>query len=721
MKNKFLFSLFALFIINVMFIGCKKDLTVVPNSLLSESDVYTDKSLCQAVLARFYGQIGTGGPFNNNDDGFQQQPDDVINNRGPASGLQIQYAHDLFRTFDYGLIRRINQFLVGIRSAESKKSMSAFDNASFEGQAMFLRAYTFFLMVKGLGGMTIVNDTVFEFGAGGDVTPLQLKRNSEQECYDYILDQCDQAAAKLSTPVVGIYTTGTIAPSENANQALANKYACLMLKARAALTAASIAKFSPGVNGTTKVDKNGVQTHGILGGQTTADLYYAKAFDAANKVIQSNAYSIMTGPSTTDVVGAQQAFQKAINVKAGNTEVIWATDRKLGTSINTQYTRVVGPVTHTIEAPGNQLGAGAEFVDTFEDRTGVVNAVGIPGPRGIKTRTGGITPTNPSETGTPIIYDLNDTDPTHITGTNASPASNPFYRKDTRLWASVIWPQALFMGTPVDLRAGEWRGTLNADGTLYLPGAPGTPTPPAGTVLTSIEPKPKSTAGSYFTSINGPFESGSQIVNKTGFIPRKWLDEAPGATLGPAASGYSDMWWIRFRLAEAYSICAESVLFSSVAIPGANTAVSYINVLRRRGLLPDLTPAQFDFAQLRRELRIEFFLEDHRMPDMNRWRLAHIYWDGPVGATTLDYPDRTSYPWQIYPYTVNIGGTGSTPNPANPKYVFERKRAFRKRQNANFFLTDYYYNFMTKTNNGANGAAPDWLTWNPNWDKNPGE
>src|SRR5687768_5078619 len=108
MKNKFLYSLFALFLINTVFIGCKRDLTVVPNSVIAEDDVYTDKNLINSVLARFYNQVNEvpnpgGNPPNFNvgsaawgasnatDDSFQQDPDDAQNNRGGASAQQVAF------------------------------------------------------------------------------------------------------------------------------------------------------------------------------------------------------------------------------------------------------------------------------------------------------------------------------------------------------------------------------------------------------------------------------------------------------------------------------------------------------------------------------------------------------------------------------------------------------------------------------------------------------
>jgi hypothetical protein len=320
------------------------------------------------------------------------------------------------------------------------------------------------------------------------------------------------------------------------------------------------------------------------------------------------------------------------------------------------------------------LGSPAEFVESFEDR--------VTGEQGIRTRSNPNVPLLQESTGgaanPPIMYNLSD------------PNDNPFMKKDARLWGSVIWPQAVWKGVPVDLRAGEWRGEYNSDGTLKV---------------VVVNPPPKNTTSESLksiTSINGPAENNSQIVNKTGFIPRKWLDETPGASLRP---NYSEMWVIRFRLAEAYAICAEAALFGP---GGAAVGVGYINTLRSRGLLKPLTAAQFDFARLRRELRIEFYMEDHRLWDMNRWRLADQYWDGPTNSKSGEYPNGTSYPYQLFPYVVNIPGN---PGGNNGKYVFERKRAFRKRANPQFFERKSYYSSMSNA----------WLTNNPNWDFNAGQ
>ena len=671
MKRKFLYSLFALIIINMVFIGCKKNLTVVPNSLLADDAVYTDKNLITSVLARFYTQINGGGATwgqaNNDWNSYQQDPDDAINNQGAQATSIVSFTKDRYRAFDYGLIYRINQFLVGIRSDASKKAMTPVENANFEGQALFLRAWTFFHMVKTLGGMSIVGDNVFTYVAGDDVVPLQLKRNSEVECYQYILDQCDLAATKLTNPGSG---NGTIPAAQNINGALANKWACLMLKARAALTAASIAKWTQhGDPLLERTDRFGIMTNGIPANQ--ADYFYKAAYTAAKQVIDGGAYSIMKGGSSTDVTGAQQAFYNAVNIKPGNTEVIWTLDRNIP-GVNTNWTSVVGPITQSDGSTGNALGATAGLVEAFEDRSAGVGA------QGIKTRTGAISLVNESTAGAanpPIMYDMSD------------PNSNPFMKKDARLWGTVIWPNALFKGVATDLRAGEWRGGYNADGTL---------------AVVTVSPPAKGTTTPSITSINGPAENSSTVINKTGFIPRKWLDEKPGSGLAP---NYSDMWMVRFRLAEAYTICAEAAVLSPAI--GADGA-SFINVLRRRALLGDIPAGTLKFDQIVNEDRVEFAFEDHRLWDMNRWRRADVYWDGSANSTKASYPNGSSYPYQLYAYIVNIAGN---PGGNNGKYVFERKAAFRKRSVPYQFDRSSYYSTMNTS----------WLTNNPNWEKNPGQ
>src|SRR5690606_13494148 len=77
---------------------------------------------------------------------------------------------------------------------------------------------------KRYGGVPLIKATQkYE----GSAETLKVPRSTEKETWDYVLELCDVAAANLGT--------------EKGRRA--NKYAALALKSRAALHAASLAKF----------------------------------------------------------------------------------------------------------------------------------------------------------------------------------------------------------------------------------------------------------------------------------------------------------------------------------------------------------------------------------------------------------------------------------------------------------------------------------------------
>ena len=646
----------ALFVVNVLFIGCKKDLTLKPNDLLLDQDVFTDKNLINSTLARFYQQAHDGtnvngngntgwGQSNNSWQSFQQDPDDGVNNNGGPSTGDLTLSRERYKVIDYGFIRRLNQFIEGIRTDASKKAMTPGENANFEGQALFLRAYVFYLTVRTLGGVTIVGDKVFTYDPGQDVTPYQLPRDSEEDCYKYILEQCDLAAARFTA-------AGSLGVSKTTNSSTANKWAALMLKARVALAAGSIAKYTPlRAPGNVKKDKRGVDVVGIPAAK--ANDFYTIAFNTAQEVINSSPYTLMTSNTNPEL-----AFYQATTLKSGNTEVIWAFDRK-APSVNTQFTRDVAPVSqgHSDgQTEGNQLGPTLNLVEAFENRDG----------------------SNPR-----ILDRVNRNDP----------ASNlviyddvqaPFKAKDARLYGTVIWPEAPFRGTPVPLRAGELTKVTQP--------------------YTFSRNAPNRTNNTLPTGPNGPFDASTANLNKTGFNIRKWVDETPNSGIGP---NFSEVWWPKMRLSEAYLIAAEAGL--ELGGTAMNTGLSRINTIRtERGKILPLTLANFTFDKIVNENRVEFAFEDHRVWDLKRWRLAHVLWNGVQGDT---YPTTgvqpTSQAMSLYAYRINVPGN---PGNVNGKWVFTRQVSYRRITTPFNFREDSYYATIDQA----------WVNpRNPNWVGNP--
>jgi len=575
--------------------GCSGFLDQKPDQILTEDQVFGDPVLLQSVLANYYGRVMWGQHIN--DSYTYTILDEAGKSDGGPDNIQT-YSDSQWRVYDYGLIRNINQFLKGLRETNALT-----DDAKrvYEGEARFLRAWVYFNMCKGMGGMPIVGDEVFEYLPGMDITALQIPRSTEAGLYDYIISECDAVANLLpEQPTI--------------NAARANRWAALMLKARAAIYAGSIANYNNKM-------PNPIQTPGGEVG-IPAELaagYYQTALATAQEIVNNSPYRLnMTKPEDLE-----RNFYEALSVKENNNEVIWARDHIYpGSGQQTGFTRVNIPASHAEDIDRAYAGPILNLVESFEY---------------IDNRDGTIRTNQPN--GDYVYYDRPE---------------DAFANKDARLGGSVIVPGALFKGTPVVIQAGQkvwdngsWRTVTSEPG-----GVDG--------------------EGRLITAINGPNTSNEQYINKTGFFFRKFMDEAAGAS---TRGRNSEMWYPRFRFAEALLIGAEAAF----ELGQQGIAVDYVNRIRERAGLPALNTVTFD--DIVRENRVEFAFEDHRYWDLKRWRLAHIVWNG-----VQDSP--TAQQFALFPYLVVAPGT-----PNHGKYVFEKRR-FSNSPNPRYFQLRHYYNFI---------------------------
>ena len=563
MKIKF-YGLLLAITIGSSFIGCDSKLDVTPVNQLPDDIVYSDKALALSVLANFYISVNYGQ--HNGDYGSYHLLDEANSQYGSPTTTddEKQVNRNFFRTFDYALVRRMNQFLQGIRSDAAIAGIPESDRLDMEAQCIFLRAWYYFCMTRSLGGMSIIGDEVVEYSQGMSGETYQLPRNTEAEAYQYVMDQCDLAAENLTA-------------SPTTNGAIANKWAALMLKARAAVYAASIANYGNKI--TPDLHTAGWEA-GIPADKAAG--FYQVAFETAKQVIEESPYVLQEDPSNPGL-----NFYNATSVKEGNTEVIWALDRKSPNQV-TQFTNFAMPYSHRDYTEGNAIGALLNLVESFENKDGSESA--------IKT-------VNPD--GSYVFYD---------------DVEDPFKAKDDRLWGTVIWPNATYRNTPVILQAGQ----LNKNGSEW--------------VVTTAGPGSTDANGALVTSINGPASITNNYVNKTGFLVRKFLDETPNAGLNPR---FSEMWMPRLRIAEAYLIAAEAA-FEQGDKP---SAVYYINRVRARGGIQPLTEGTLTFERIVNEYRVEFAFEDHRFWDLKRWRLAHTLWNGtPNDANAQPF---SLYPYKV--------------------------------------------------------------------------
>ncbi len=603
-KNSLITLLATLFMAS----SCADFLDRNPDTVLSDDQVFGDAVMITSVLSNFYGRITWGQHI---DDSYSYTILDEASKSDGGPDNRQDFENDRWRVYDYTLLRNLNQFLKGVRATSV---LSPELQKQLEGEARFIRAWLYFNMCRGMGGMPIVGDEVFEYIPGMDITALQYARSTEASLYDYIISECEAIKDFLPTE-----------PSINA--ARATKWAALMLKARAAVYAGSIANYNNKM--ATPVRTPGGEV-GIPANLATT--YYQTALSAAEEVINSGKYQLqLTKPDDRG-----RNFYEALSVKENNREVIWARDYKYPGQTN-GFTQINIPASHAEDIDRAYAGPILNLVEDFEY---------------INNRNGEIKTKDAS--GNYIFY------------TNPEDA---FTNKDPRLWGTVIYPGAVFKGTSVILQAGQ----------KYLEGG-------EWKVRTS-EPGERDDNDILITSINGPTTTNNQFVNKSGFFFRKFLDETPSAS---TRGRRSEMWFPRFRFAEAVMIAAEA----SFELGQNGKALTYINMVRSRAGIQTLTTVTFN--DIVREKRVEFAFEDHRYWDLKRWRLADKIWNGIQN-------DPNAQQYALFPYLVNDPG-----NSNNGKWVFD-KIPTHMSPYPRYFQMRNYYNFIDQS----------WINNNPKMVKNP--
>lgn len=377
--------------------ACSDFLDQQPDRILTDDQIFNDKVMIQSVLANYYGRV-TWGQHVADWGGLTVLDEAAYCNGGPDH--RSTFEDNRWRVYDYTLVRDINQFLKGVRETTV---LTADEKASLEGEARFLRAWYYFNVCRGLGGMPIVGDEIFDYQTGMDVTSLQYPRSTEAELYDYIISECQ-----------AVY--GMLPEEKQINSARANKWVAKMLEARAAVYAGSIANYNNKMTNPIRTDGGEV---GIPADKASG--YYQIALVAAEDVIKNSPYQLQD----RRVDDRGKNFYEAVCVKDNNTEVIWARDYKYPGQTH-GFTSNNAPKSHAEDIDNSYLGGVLNLVEDYE----LVDTQ-TPGQKSlIQTKING----------TYKFYDS---------------ADEPFKNRDPRLWGTIIYPGAEFKSIPVVLQAGQ--------------------------------------------------------------------------------------------------------------------------------------------------------------------------------------------------------------------------------------------------------------------------
>lgn len=560
--------------------GCTPDLDVPPTNIINDADIFSNVAGIDAYMARLYSQTpiedfkwnpSTG--FKNFFNGSTATFTGEAISRDQAGGIEsFNYWADA-----YILIKDCNYFMETLPAYAANFSEVQIKN--WTAEARFIRAFTYFALVKRYGGVPIVDKVLTKPGQAIDevaanIESFNIPRASEQATYDFIATDLDFAFENM--------------PETN-RRGRANKYAAAAFKSRAMLFAGSIAKYN-----TNNLVVNGVQVCGIPAGKA-AD-YFKASYDAAN--LLNGKYSLYKNLwSPTDKVAQANNFSQLF-LDGGSAENIFIRMYKFPDAVHWyDYNNVPRQLWNNGGAA--QTNPTLNFVEMFE---------GLP-----KNADGTFQTTDAS--GKYILYNnLND----------------PFRNAEPRLRGTVLSPGDVFKGVTIEMRRGIYTGPSAAGIDRLLP-LGSTAVYPSANLISQAGPeitnafvtlpdgsRMNAAGGSgFYTNINGVAGGIS------GFSVKKYLD--PNKATADVGNNRSEQSWIEIRYAEVLLNEAEAAYELHAAGQGGTylaDALENINLIRERAGASLATLATLNAVDtIRKERRKELAFENKTWWDLRRWRI----------------------------------------------------------------------------------------------------
>lgn len=637
-----------------------QDLDIPPKNILTDEDIYSEGGI-KAYMAGLYSHLPMedfnvsndgdhGGYFNWNCILWPMLSTGETVNRN-NTGIYIQEKG--YWAEGYQIIRKANNLIENLPAYTG-----VLDGAEeWIAEAKFIRAYTYFAMVKRYGGVPIV-DHIQQLEA--DESKLWVARNSHQECYDFILSDLDYAIDNM--PV-------------NSETGRANKYVTAAFKSRVALFAGSIARYGEMY---THNSSEGVMLCGIPASK--ANDYLKQAWDAA-KVVEEGGYQLYKGDADPEINFAN-IFTKADN----SVESIFIRQYDYTNYVHS-FDCVYSPPRMT-STYGDRYNVTLDWIELFD---------GLP----IYQQTGRIKTVD--DANNYIVYDS----PTAL-----------FENAEPRLKGSILLPGHTYKTVELDIRSGIINESIDPSTPIqkFVPDDGGTTTAYSSVawfkknIQTTTENVNKQTpivtttgASLNRNGMDGPANGGSTNT-VTGFHGRKWLDLALTPSATKLHSSYQS--WIDIRYAEVLLNRAEAALelsqhgeSSYAGIDMQGDAFECINKIRERaGAIPLTSPSELSSAESYAKgtgpgsfvnaptrglqlIRIERYKElafEHK-----------IYWDLRRWFTF----DKQIYNYRRRMLSPFLFAKGATLNEAgNPtgKYIYDARVCERANNNLTF-QTKYYY------------------------------
>lgn len=613
---KTLKNTFILLALSFLVISCNDGLDLQPTDKITADDLFGDPAGTKLYLADLYDRLPIEDLTYFPEQGFNINTGDVNNGGFTSAMFTMNAQHSERNSFINGnqlnwwenafkLIRDVNLFIDIIPTLNITEA----DKKVYIGEAAFIRGFAYFALVKRYGGVPIILKPQ-EFD--GNLESLKVPRSTEKETWDFVLSECDVAANNLG----------------ESNGRRASKWAALALKSRAALFAASIAKYGGNV-----VFTGEAANLGLIGlPLNSAAGYYQACIDASNEIMTKGPYSLYK-PNPSSVNEATENYRAMFeNPNIASVEAILIKGRTIpGDSYGNNYDIWFGPAQkrNGWPHPGRYCPT-LEFADKFENYS------------------------NPGVDGTIVTTDDGDT--SNYDGYNAARSykhyTNPldlFADKDARLKATVVLPMS------------EWKGDI----MIYQAGF----ITPAGDAKIETNTRVNVKGVTYFTygtqdpDLHCGFDPLGGNHSKTGFGFKKFLSTA--AVVPGWNKSTTD--FAEFRYAEILLNYAEAVVESGLG--DQLSATRALNATRKRAF--HKTDIPLTIVNVLRERTVELSFENKEVWDLMRRRTYHTLFN-----VTRKHALKP---------VLDLRGT------APFKYIFVRDR-IRENDPQTFNINEYYRN-----------------------------
>jgi starch-binding outer membrane protein, SusD/RagB family len=423
--------------ISLVFASCEGVLDIQPVDRVTSTQLFTDELGLEMLLATLYNRIpiedfnyvssgtmnitGTAQNVINADGGWN------LGGRTDEMVLQTNAGENVGRVtdgyWDYTGIRYVNGFLANLEELRGTVLSEAKYNRLWS-EAHWIRGFMYYALASRYGGVPLI---ATQLEIGGDNSQLYVPRSTEQETWDFVLEQCDKAIMYLP---------------EGADGYRATKWAAYALKSRAALHAASVAKYwnnAPLTGDAVTENKVGMSA-------SAANNYYQQAIDASKAIIDNSGKSLYKLNPANPAEAAKNFQEMFETPPVANIETIYRKGYIEGTSTGQQGHPVdfYGYPAQLVQANAyvyGRMGVALDLVDAFEyyENDGV--------------RTDGLLATREDgaehlHLANPLNIDLS------VPYIHYDSQYDIFANKDARLFASVNLPGAPFKDIVINCQGG---------------------------------------------------------------------------------------------------------------------------------------------------------------------------------------------------------------------------------------------------------------------------